>query len=71
MWGLSILIEILSVIPTNSNSTTLQRISRELYHPSLRVQGHKEELPSPGTLHQVSFLNSASLLNIPSIERKR
>ena len=28
----------------------------ELYHSSLKVQCHKEELPSPGTL---SYINSA------------
>ena len=51
VWDLSNMIENLSVIPTNSNSTAFRRISRELYHSSLKVQGHKEELPSPGTLH--------------------
>ena len=45
------LIENLRVIPTNSISTTLRRISRELYHPGLKVQRHEEEQSSVGTLH--------------------
>ena len=49
--GLSILINNLRVIPTNSNSTTLRRISRELYYPGLKVQRHEEEQSSAGTLH--------------------
>ena len=36
VWGLSIWIENLRVIPFNSNSWTLRRISRELYQPSLK-----------------------------------
>ena len=41
------------MISTNSNSTTLRQLSRELYHPSLKVQRHKEEHPGPGTRHYV------------------
>ena len=48
---MSIVVENVRVIPTNSNSTTLRRISRELYHPSVKVQRHKEEHPSLDTLH--------------------
>ena len=51
VWGLFILIDNLRVIPTNSNSTTLRRISRELYYPGLKVQRHEEEQSSVGTLH--------------------
>ena len=43
--------ENLRVIPTNSIRTTLRRISRELYHPGLKVQRHEEEQSSVGTLH--------------------
>ena len=49
------------VIPTNSHSTTWQRISRELCHSCLKLQGHKEEIQSSGTMHKVSFMNSVKI----------
>ena len=50
--------EIFCVIPTKSNSTTLRQMIRELYHSSLNVHSHHEELPRPCILHYVSILKS-------------
>ena len=51
VWGLSIFIENLGVIPTNSNSATMRLNSRQLSHPGLKEQRHEEGQSNPGTLN--------------------